>query len=73
MPSTSPAPIPSTLENKLKLSKYLCRNFDPRWSSSKPWNNIPKDVRDEWFTIADELITIMNTDDPDWTSAYWPL
>lgn len=70
---SSPVLISPTNTNKLKLSKYLCRNFDPRWSSFRPWNNIPEDVRKEWYIVADELITIMNTDDPEWTSAFWPL
>lgn len=62
-----------TNENKLKLSKYLCRSFDNRWSSSRTWDDIPEDTRKEWFIEACNLITALNDQSPDWKDPFWPI
>lgn len=65
--------LPLTNEIKTKLAKYLCRSYDIRWSSSRTWDDIPEDARDEYLTQAEDLINAINDPSDDWKDPYWPI
>ncbi len=61
-------------EQRLKIAKYLCRSYDNRWSSSRRWEDIPEESRNEWLIEATEIqIIIQDTTSEDYKDPFWPI